>query len=269
VQRLQETSRPSDVLDVLAGARWIDLSVLVSNDHPSYPYSMPFRRTVWSYYSEQFPYHTAWWALDEHTGTHFDAPAHFVPPPEHPHPAAGEAGRITAEKVPLEQLRGAARVIDVRSLLHQAETGYSPMILPEHILEHERAHGPIEPNDIAIFWTGWDRFWQRGDAGSGYFLDVYAELTPGWTAPSVEATELLLERGVRALATDAASIGSVDDGARTHLAGLREGMTFVEGLTRLEELPPVGAFFIFLPVKVEGGSGGPGRAVAIVPQVGG
>jgi kynurenine formamidase len=74
---------------------------------------------------------------------------------------------------------------------------------------------------------------------------------------------------VRALGTDAASIGSVDDGARTHLAGLHKEMTFVEGLTRLEEVPPVGAFFVFMPVKVEGASGGPGRAVAILPQVDG
>jgi kynurenine formamidase len=264
VEGLQDL-RAGELLEVLRHARWVDLSVLVSNEHPSYPYGMAFRRTPWANYSTQWPYHSNMWVLDEHTGTHFDAPVHFVPPPDSGLPNAGPAGATTSEKVPLDQFRGPARIIDVRDRLHQAPNGASPMVPPQALLAHEDLYGPVHAGDVVVLWTGWDRFWQRGSAGKGYFVDVYADRTPGWTSPSVEFTELLVERGVRALATDAASIGSVDDGARTHLAGLRHGMTFVEGLTNLEQVPAVGAYFLFLPVRVEGGSGGPGRAVALIP----
>jgi kynurenine formamidase len=253
---------------VLSGSRWIDLSLLVSDEHPSFPASMPFKHNVWAFHSDQWPYYTAWWAIDEHTGTHFDAPAHFVPPEGSGRPFASAAGSITGDQVPLDQLRGPARVIDVRRLDGQADTGKSPMIEPEHVLEHEREHGEIEPGDVVIFWTGWDRHWQTGEAGRGYFADVVQGRSPGWTSPTVETSELLVSRGVRCLATDAASIGSVDDATRTHVAGLANGMVFVEAVTNLEQLPPRGAYFLFLPVYVKGTSGGPGRAVAIVTSTG-
>ncbi|MBV9820337.1 MAG: cyclase family protein [Solirubrobacterales bacterium] len=92
----------------LADAVWIDLSAPVSNEYPSYPYSMQFRHTVWTRFSGVWPYYTRWWAIDEHTGTHFDAPAHFVPPPDSGYEFADSAGTVTSEQVALEQLRGPA-----------------------------------------------------------------------------------------------------------------------------------------------------------------
>jgi kynurenine formamidase len=248
----------------LGSARWVDLSLLISNDHPSFPFSMQFRHTRWADHTDQWPYYTAWWAIDEHTGTHFDAPAHFVPHPDSGRPYAGPAGTITSEQVGLEQLRGPAVVIDVRSLLDRAENGVSPMITPGHVESFEEEHGRIEPDTVVLFWTGWDQKYAEGEAGRGYFDDPLQGRSPGWTSPSVETSELLLSRGVRTLGTDAASIGSVDDGVRTHVAGLSQGMVFVEALTNLGEVPPTGAYFVFLPVNVRGGSASPGRAVAIL-----
>jgi isatin hydrolase len=63
---------------------------------------------------------------------------------------------------------------------------------------------------------------------------------------------------VRRVGTDGLSIGPAEGGAPTHLAGLTRGMTFVEALTGLRRLPPRGAWFLFLPLHLVGGTGAPG-----------
>ena len=76
--------------------------------------------------------------------------------------------------------------------------------------------------------------------------------------------ELLGERGVLCVGTDAVSMGPAEDGRATHIAGLSRGMVFIESLCHLKELPSHGATFVFLPLKIANGSGGPGRAVAFM-----
>lgn len=71
---------------------------------------------------------------------------------------------------------------------------------------------------------------------------------------------------MRLLGTDGASVGAADDGASAHLAGLGRGMVYVEALCRLRELPSRGATFLFLPIKVARGTGGPGRALAFLEE---
>jgi kynurenine formamidase len=88
---------------------------------------------------------------------------------------------------------------------------------------------------------------------------------PGWPAPTPAAVEWLHERGVRCVGTDGLSIGPAADGAPTHLAGLSRGMGFVEALTGLRTLPPRGAWFLFLPIRLVNGTGGPGRAIGVLP----
>ena len=61
-------------------------------------------------------------------------------------------------------------------------------------------------------------------------------------------------------------MGAVEDGYPAHVAGLAHGMVYVEGLARLGELPVRGATFLFLPIPIRGGSGAPGRAVAVLAE---
>src|SRR5262249_56475430 len=70
-------------------------------------------------------YHTRYLIIDEHTGTHFDSPSHFVPPPDSGLNLAGPLGEITGEKVPLPQLQGPAAVVDVRHVASKQD-GVSP-----------------------------------------------------------------------------------------------------------------------------------------------
>jgi kynurenine formamidase len=63
-------------------------------------------------------------------------------------------------------------------------------------------------------------------------------------------------------------MGSTHDGGPVHVAGLSAGAVFVEALTGLDQLPPLGAFFLFAPLNVARGTGAPGRALAWLPPTG-
>ncbi|WP_307961815.1 hypothetical protein [Salinispora arenicola] len=84
----------------------------------------------------------------------------------------------------------------------------------------------------------------------------------GATEPTVE---LLLTRGVHCLGIDAPSIGPAHDPVGVHVRGLGQGMVYVECLSRARRAAPRGAWFCFLPIKVEGSTGAPGRAIALLP----
>ena len=77
---------------------------------------------------------------------------------------------------------------------------------------------------------------------------------------------LLVERGVKLLGTDGGAMGPCEDDYPPHIIGLKSGMMFVEKMTNLSKLPVRGSIFMFLPLKIEGGSGGPVRAIAFVPK---
>jgi len=180
-------------------------------------------------------------------------------------PNAGPAGSISSDRVPLDQFFGPAAVIDVRSLRGGAAPGQSPRIEPDVIDKWETGHGAIAPGDVVLFRSDWDEHYVPGPAGRDYVVGplVFSSVT-AWPAPSPAAMELLRERGVRCVGTDAVSMGPADDPAPVHVVGLSAGMVYIEALSHLGELPARGATFLFLPVKIGDGSGGPGRALAFV-----
>jgi kynurenine formamidase len=262
--------------DDLQNSQIIDLSVTVSPDLPSvWPGHMPHTTKIWNYYTElnerqgqvpsTAPYQTRFWIIDEHCGTHFDAPTHFVPPPDSGLPWANELGLQTGDKVPLQDLRGPAVTIDVTQLSGQGNPGESPWITPSHLQAWEEEHGPIQAGEVVLLYTGWDKHYVSGPKGDAYSRGpLLFKEGPGWPAPNAEAVLYLHSRGVRCLGIDAPSIGAAHDGALAHQEGLSRGMRYVELLTGLQYLPPRGAYFLFLPVKVAGSTGGPGRAIALL-----
>jgi kynurenine formamidase len=258
----------------------VDLSLVLAEDLPcSWSNHMPFQVKTFNWFADHRhpaasalhrcgPYATRWMAIDEHTGTHFDAPSHFIPPADSGLADAGPAGELTAERVPLEQLMGWCAVIDADLPEDPgAPDGVSPRITPDVITGWEARHGRLGPGDIVLLRTGWDRNYRRGAAGTDYVYDVVVTgRRPGWPAPDVATIELLISRGVRCVGIDAPSLGPADDGRPVHVAALRTGAVFVECLAGLAQLPPRGAWFCFLPLRVEGGTGSPGRAIAFVPR---
>lgn len=188
----------------------------------------------------------------EHGGTHLDAPIHFA------------RGAWTAAEIPLERLSGPGVVIDVASSA-AADADY--LLTPADVEAWERRHGVVPPGAIVFLRTGWTQRW--GDRRS-YFGDD----TPGdasnlhFPSYGVEAARLLIEeRGVAALGVDTASI---DHGPSTGFAVHRlAGAANVPGLENVAlsgDLPATGTWVLALPVKIAGGSGGPVRVVALVPE---
>jgi kynurenine formamidase len=191
-------------------------------------------------------------ATPEHGGTHIDAPIHF-----------SETGRTT-DQIPLDQLIAPAVVIDV-TMRAAADRDYR--LTRKDVTRFERMYGTITRGTIVLLRTGWSHHWP----------DVKAYLgddTPGDASklsfPSFgeDAARLLVEeRAVAALGVDTASI---DYGRSTdfqvHRLAAAKNVPGLENLTNLDRLPPRGAMVIALPMKIEGGSGGPLRAVALVAK---
>jgi kynurenine formamidase len=188
----------------------------------------------------------------EHGGTHLDAPIHFA------------RSGLPADRIPLEQLIAPAVVIDITG---KAQQNPDYRLTADDVREFERRHGTIRPGTIVLLRTDWSRRW--GDR-KAYFGDD----TPGdasklhFPSYGVDAARLLVqERRVAALGADVASIdyGPSTDYA-VHQLAAAANVPGLENLTNLQELPATGALIIALPVKIEGGSGGPVRVVALVPR---
>jgi len=255
----------TDWMQWLSKMEIIDLTVVLSEELPSYwPPVLGYKATP-LYDIEHYGFFIRSLHVDEHAGTHFDAPAHFIPPEGSGLPHAGPASSITADKVPVQKMIGPACVVDVRDLIGQAGPGEHPAIDLPRIKAWEVAHGSIQQDEIVIFHTGWtDLTYKPFPEGNKSMLDcVVLRKTPAWPQVTLEAMVYLAERGIRAAGTDGVSIGDFE----AHRAGLRRGLVFVERLINLARLPARGALFVFLPIHVAGGSGAPGRAIAIIEAV--
>jgi kynurenine formamidase len=187
----------------------------------------------------------------EHGGTHLDAPIHFA------------SGRWTADQIPLGRLVGEAVVVDI-----SARTARDPdaLLEPADLAAFEERHGRIPDEAIVLVHTGWDRFWTErarylGSATPG---DVAHLHFPG--VGEKAATWLTTARRLRAIGIDTASIdhGPSHD-FRAHRTLANANVPIFENLTGLGALPPKGAVFLGLPMKIGGGTGGPLRAVALLP----
>jgi kynurenine formamidase len=235
---------------------WVDLSHAYSEETIYWPTSMPFEfETVFEGEDPGGYFYSAYrFATSEHGGTHLDAPIHFA------------RGGATTEAIPLEQLIGPARVVDVTA---------ASVVNPDHaitvadIRAHEAAHGILPPGSIVLFHTGWDARWPDAEAYLGTALRGEAGAAalhfPGLSA---DAARLLAgERRVGAVGIDTASLdpGTSQDFLAHRILMARDIVGF-ENLRGLDALPPTGAFVVALPMKIAGGSGGPLRVVARVPD---
>lgn len=248
------------------GAQVKDLSLLVA---PDLPCVWPVGMTPHAVLSQQRigpgPFHRDLIIIDEHTGTQWDAPAHFVPPPDSGVPGAGPNGLITGEKVPAWQFCGEACVIDVTDSVDKAPEGASFLIRPDVVIAWEKKNRPLKFGDVVLFRSDYtDRYYKQFPEGDRFVTTALRKDTPGWPAPTPETMEYLAERGVLTLGLDGASMGPLPDLAvATHQAGGKRGMIWIECGTNLGSLPTTGAFYAQLPAKHAGGSGGECRALAI------
>ena len=188
----------------------------------------------------------------EHGGTHLDAPIHF-----------GE-GHLTVDRVPLDKLVAPAVVIDVTAKT-RADADYR--LTREDVAAFEKAHGRIAPGTIVLLRTGWSTRWpdRKSYLGDDTPNDASKLHFPSF---GVEAARLLIqERKAAAIGVDVASIdyGPSAD-FMVHRIAAAADVPGIENLTNLNLLPATGAVVFALPMKIEGGSGGPVRVIALVPR---
>jgi kynurenine formamidase len=177
----------------------------------------------------------------EHTGTHLDAPAHFV------------EGGATVDGIPAGDLVCEAVVLDIRV---PCATDPDYVLSAGDVLEHEAAHGAIPARSAVLVCTGWSAFLADGPR---YIGDLRF---PGI---SVGAARLLVERGVAGIGIDTLGVdaGSATDFA-VHHTTLPAGLWHLEGLVNLELLPARGALLAVGAPLLVGGSGVPVRPLALL-----
>ena len=250
------------LLDALAGGgvRVVDLTQPLSERTPVIGLPPPFantpplsRRTL-SRYDDDGPA-WAWDVLDlgEHTGTHLDAPIHWI---------TGRDGDDVGS-IPAERLVGPAVVVD-RTAEAAEDPGY--LLTVDDLEGFEAEHGPLPAGAWVLFRTGWGA---RADDPEA-FLNVGPDgpVTPGPDADAARwlATERdIVGFGVETVGIDAGVAASFDPPFPVHhhlLGNDRYGLT---QLANLEQLPTTGALVVVAPLRLVGGTGSPVRALALVP----
>jgi kynurenine formamidase len=238
----------------------VDLTQTLSPEFPSislppeFGQAWPFRIEEVSRYDERGP---AWYwnnfSCGEHTGTHFDAPIHWVSGKDLPNNAV--------DSIPPERFIGPACVIDCSK---EAKKDPDFLLTRKKILEWEKKFGKIPGHSWVLMRTDWSK---RTDPAEYQNYDEEGQHSPG---PDVEAVKFLVEeRDILGFGTE--SIGT-DAGQAYHLRPPYPCHTYMHGagryglqcLANLDRLPPTGSVVIAAPLKIRNGSGSPLRVLALI-----
>jgi kynurenine formamidase len=232
-------------------ARYVDLSHAFNDATIHWPTArgFQFERVAYGPSAAGYWYAAANFCTAEHCGTHMDAPIHFA------------EGHDTVDRVPLARCFGPIDLVDVRERC-RVDSDYRIQV--EDLEYWEGLHGKIQPGDIVIFRTGFEERWPdpRRYLGSDLPGDASHLHFPGL---GEAAARFLVTRRVDAIGIDTASMdyGPSSDFV-VHRVLSEADVPGLENLSNLAELPPRGAYLVALPMKIEGGTGGPCRMVALL-----
>lgn len=228
--------------------RILDLSYAISDKLPAWPGDTRTFEARVNARAEEAGYFSRSFCMLEHFGTHLDAPIHFPP------------GKTSVDLIPPRRFFGPAVVVDVQA---QAAADADYQLGPEDLLAWEERHGRLPAGAIVLARTGWAQRWPH-EQGYRNMDEAGVMHFPGFSA---EAIEILIERGASGLGIDTMS---VDHGPSKHFDVHRRShsaeLYHLENLADLSPLPERGAFLVVAPIKLEGGSGGPVRVFALLPQ---
>ena len=239
----------------------VDLTQTLSEDFPAlvlppqFAQVWAFKRERISQYDEKGP---GWYwnnfSCGEHTGTHFDAPVHWITGKDHPNNAV--------DTIDVRQFIGPACVVDA-----SAEVAGNPdwVLTPEFLDAWEARHGAVPAGAWVLFRTDWSR--KVNDPAAFVNLREDGAHTPG---PSQAAVEWMIRRdvrgfGVETINTDAGQSYGWPVAYPCHTLMHGANKFGLQCLTNLDQLPPTGAVIVSAPLKIRGGSGSPLRVLAIVP----
>jgi len=240
-QRRSDSAQPSGFSHVL------DLTHAINSHVPTYELSEQSAyqaKTVATI--EKDHYFARNISLPEHFGTHIDAPAHFAP------------GMWTVDQIPPERLIAPLVVMDVSANVKE-NSDYQ--ISVEDIAKWEQGHGQIPLGAVAMTHTGWDSRWESVKD----YRNADAKGVMHFPGYSLDAAKFLVEgRNVVGLGIDTLSI---DYGPSTdfpvHQYTLAHSLYHLENVANLDRAPASGGIVVVAPMKLEGGSGGPVRILAL------
>jgi kynurenine formamidase len=223
---------------ILSGARIIDLSRTMETGMPTWPTQARYGSVVYESWETGAAALHSMITLSEHTGTHIDAPKHFIP------------GGKPIDEVPILLGRGVT--------MTETELGPSGLLPLQSIKDFEAEYGPILKGDIVMFRFGWDE--KYGLAGSPG-ADAYLKDWPGLSA---EAAEYLAGKETAAVGCDTLAIDAAEAAENpAHYVLLGKGIPIIENINNLSLLPPF-SFVMGFPNKFKGGSGSPIRLAALL-----
>ena len=211
----------------------IDLTQTLSDKIPTFPGSPHPTFIPWENIKED-GYNLEGLFLSSHTGTHMDAPHHFL-----------EKGTKIHE-ISLEKLVSEAALIQCRKSSNQS-------ITKADIQKFEKKHGKIENFSSVIFYTGWQRNLQK---------KYYFTKNPGL---SVSAAKYLASKKISLIGIDSPSIDlGKDSKFSVHQIFAKKGMLIVENLANLNNIKLPTFHLVILPLKLKNATGSPVRVIAFV-----
>lgn len=196
-----------------------------------------------------------WLKLGEHSGTHFDAPHHWITGRDY---ADGYTDTIA--------VRNFVAPVNVIDCSAQAAADPDFLLTAAGVKAWEAEHGAIRAGEWVVMRTDWDR---RNHSQELYLnADENGPHSPG---PSVDCIEYILERGAigwgtQCIGTDAGAAGSFEPPFPAHNLLHKADRYGLASLVNLDRLPPKGAVLIAAPLKIVRGTGSPVRALALVSK---
>ncbi len=200
-----------------------------------------------------------WMKLGEHSGTHFDAPHHWI--------SGKDFEDGYTDTLDTQRVIAPVNVIDC-----SAESAKNPdfLLTPYHVKTWEDEHGEINPGEWVVMRTDWDKRAYDEELFLNDDLDPYEDgsHSPG---PTTECIDYLLSKGIvgwgsQCIGTDAGMAGKFSPPYPAHNYLHRDNCFGLASLANLDQLPPKGAILMAAPLKIENGTGSPIRALALVPR---
>lgn len=225
--------------------RVIDLGHVIRATDPAWDAAPAFQRSVVAT-MEKDGYAAGKITVEEHFGTHVDAPAHFAP------------GGWTVDRIPIDRLHRSGVRVDVSK---QAAANPDYRVTAADLQAFEERSGRIVEGVVVLIATGWDRYWP--DRATYMNEKNGVKHFPGLSA---EATAFLArDRRVAGIGIDTPSIDyGPSTGFEAHHVSMPLNVYHIENMTHLLDLPATGFQLVVAPINIGGGSGGPARVFALV-----
>ncbi len=222
---------------------------------PEFVQNPPFEIHELSKYDERGPaWYWNWFKCGEHTGTHFDAPIHFI--------TGKDFENNATDTIPVEKFISPACVLDA---VMEVEENPDFLITIDFVKKWEAEHGRITPGSWVLFRSGWAN---RLDPDEFLNIKEDGAHTPGWEAdviPFLANERDVRGAGVETVGTDAGQAFAFDPAFPCHVLMHGANKFGLTSLINLDKLPPKGAIIIAAPLKIVNGSGSPLRVLALVP----